>query len=77
MAEAVAVKDGILLVGEIDYGSAGGSNYTEWTPRADIKFSQKWNIGIGYREFESDINESSLRNQFRRTGASFTYSYSF
>ncbi len=65
------------LVAEGDYGSAGSSSYAEWTARLDVKISQKWNVGVGYREFESDIDESDLRNKFRRNGTAISASYSF
>jgi membrane-associated phospholipid phosphatase len=65
------------LVAEGDYGNGGGSSYSEWTARLDLKFSQKWVVGIGYREFESDIDESELRNKFRRHGTAISFSYSF
>ena len=45
--------------------------------RVDIRFNNKWTAGLGYREFESDLEESTLLNKFRRSGTAATFSYSF
>ena len=64
------------LVAEVDHG-AGSSSYTDWTARVDVRFNNKWTVGLGYREYESDLDENTLVNRFRRSGTAFTASYSF
>ena len=67
----------LWLSGELDYGTSGDSTFTDWSARLKIRFSPKWDASVGWREFSSDIKESSLRNDFQRSGPAFNFVYSF
>ena len=67
----------LLLSGEVDYGSSGDSEFLDWSARLKLRFNSKWDASVGWRSYASDMKESSLRNDFERSGPAFNVVYSF
>ena len=67
----------LWLSGEVDYGTSGDSTFTDWSAGLTVRFSSKWDGSVGWRSYASDLKESSLRNDFERSGPAFNFVYSF
>jgi len=67
----------IYFSGEADYGTAGSSDFLDWSARLKLCFDAKWDASVGWRDYSSNLKESSLHNDFKRSGPAFNFVYSF
>ncbi len=55
-----------------DYGITDDSTFLEWTARLGLRFSTKWDVGVGWRGYERDLDDRKLVNDFKRDGWTVT-----
>jgi membrane-associated phospholipid phosphatase len=67
----------LYFSGEADYGSAGSSDFMDWSARLKLRFDRRWDASVGWREYRSNLDDSALRNDFHRSGPAFNFIYSF
>ena len=81
---AVAHADGdvrlfwkLYLDAEIDLGLSGNNRFLDWSAGVTAKPSPKWDFRLSWREFESDLKDDALRNDFKRSGPALRVAYAF
>lgn len=67
----------LYLAGEADVGIAADNRYVDTRVGFEARLNPKWAIALGWREFETDLKDSALRNDFRRSGLAATFGYAF
>jgi len=67
----------MYLIGEVDHGTEGSSDFLDWSARLTLRLNAKWDASIGWREYSSNMVENSLRNDFERSGPAANFIYSF
>lgn len=67
----------LWLGAEADIGVNGDSDFSDWSTRVTLRFSPKWDTSLGWRAFESRIDDSDYFNDFRRSGPAVNVIYSF
>ena len=67
----------LYFAGDIDYGTAGSSDYLDWRAFLKLRFNTKWDLGVGWTDYAATVDESDLVNDFRRQGVFFNVGYSF
>ena len=67
----------LYLEAEADVGLAAHNQYVDWRASLAARLSPKWDLALGWREFETDLKDDALRNDFRRTGPALTFGYAF
>ena len=67
----------LLLDAEIGYGSNGDNTYSDISVQLMLRFNRKWSVSAGIREYESEIKDGSLSNDFKRSGPAVNFVYSF
>lgn len=73
----VRIFSKLWLSGEADYGTAGDSEFLDWSARLKLRVDARWDIAVGWRSYRSDLRDASLRNDFERSGAALNVVYSF
>ena len=81
---AVAHADGdvrlfwkLYLDAEIDLGLSGNNRFLEWSAGVTAKLNPKWDLSLSWREFETDLKDDALRNDFKRSGPALRVAYAF
>ena len=41
------------------------------------KLNPKWDLSLSWREFETDLKDDALRNDFKRSGLALRVAYAF
>ena len=81
---AVAHADGavrlfwkLYLDTEIDIGVGGDHQFLDWRAGLTARLNPKWDISLAWREFETDLKDDALRNDFKRSGVAIGVGYAF
>ena len=81
---AVAHADGavkllwkLYLDAEIDIGVGRDHQFLDWSAGLTARLNPKWDISLAWREFETDLKDDALRNDFRRSGLAIGVGYAF
>ncbi len=65
------------LEAEADVGIASDNRFVDSRVGLEARLNPKWDIAVGWREFETDLKDSALRNDFRRSGPAVILGYAF
>ena len=81
---AVAHADGqarlfwkLYFDAEVDLGLSGDNRFLDWSVGVTAKPNPKWDVSLSWREFETDLKDNALRNDFERSGPAFRVGYAF
>ncbi len=67
----------LYLDAGLDLGVAVDNRFLDWSAGLTAKLNSKWDIGVSWRQFETDLKEDALRNDFRRSGVALRVGYAF
>jgi membrane-associated phospholipid phosphatase len=62
---------------EAELGLASDNSYLDWSARLKARLNAKWELSLGWREFETDLKDDALRNDFKRSGLALNLGYAF
>ena len=65
------------LAAEFDYGMASSNEFFDWSAQLKARLNNKWDVSLGWREFETDLKDNDLRNDFKRSGLALNIGYAF
>jgi hypothetical protein len=65
------------LAAEFDYGMSSSNAFFDWSAQLKARLNNKWDVGLGWREFETDLKDNNLRNDFKRSGLALNIGYAF
>ena len=74
---AVKLFRTLWLSASIDVGLSGRSHFADRRAAVEARLSPKWEVGAGWRVFETDLEDGALRNDFKRSGFALSFAYSF
>ena len=61
----------------MDLGLSGDNRFLDWSVGVTAKPNPKWDVSLSWREFETDLKDDALRNDFERSGPAFRIGYAF
>ena len=67
----------LRLAAEFDYGVSSSNKFFDWSAQLKARLNNKWDVSLGWREFETDLKDNNLRNDFKRSGLALNIGYAF
>jgi len=67
----------LYLDADVDIGMSTDNRYLDWSAGLTAKLNPKWDLSLAWREFETDLKDNALRNDFKRSGLAFRVGYAF
>lgn len=61
----------------IDCGFSSDNRFVDWRAGFMFRLSSKWDVSASWREFETDLKDDALRNDFIRSGMALSVGYAF
>ena len=67
----------LYFTAAIDCGFSGDNRFVDWRAGFMFRLSSKWDVSASWREFETDLKDDALRNDFIRSGMALSVGYAF
>ncbi len=67
----------IGIYGEVDFVDLSNSRFLDWTARLTFQINAAWDVSVGWRRVESDLDIDRVRNEVQREGFLTQIGYSF
>lgn len=67
----------LYFTAAVDSGFSDDNHFLDWKAGFTVRVNSKWDVNASWREFETDLKDDALRNDFVRSGMALSVGYAF